>query len=293
MQRIEAREFGQAPKKSRRNRIDFYSEDTGRHSHVEREEKRSPYREEPSWHNSYKEEPLYSQRDSVVHRPTDFSESFYMQEPRLSIAIEDEIGTAHDSYNLSKTSKKPFVRKVSTSKSKDNRTMYTHIPLGGCAKGREMDYDRVARVDAMPLTQRYQEKQRKTNAENAVQNAKYTDKRPSAENKTKALMVIYICAIVAIIVALVITGVVISQRGNEVENLSSSVTDRLERLASQEIELARLENHTYLTGLAVQEGMVQINGTQEIFVIELLQPAPTEIQTGWFDSFSRWLSGSR
>jgi len=120
-----------------------------------------------------------------------------------------------------------------------------------------------------------------------------TQDRPKGKVKAfdKTALVIYLAVMIAIIAAVIATGVALTSVNNRNEELSGQVQNMQSIVNTQQTELNRLSDPNYILEVALNGGMEAITEYRELNIIDLEPPRVYEMPTNWFDSLARFISG--
>ena len=108
--------------------------------------------------------------------------------------------------------------------------------------------------------------------------------------KAKAMLCIYVAAVVLLAVVVIATGLALSSGAARVSALEEAVAGRNAVIAEQMSELATLENESTLTGMATDKGMVKGDVATEIELLPVVGATEYAPRTNWFDKFCDWLN---
>lgn len=119
---------------------------------------------------------------------------------------------------------------------------------------------------------------------------KEKEKKTVLNAKSKAMLAVYIAAVVVLAVVVIATGLALSSGTAKLDALESAVAGRNAIIADQMTELNGLENESTLTGMATDLGMVKSDVATEIELLPVVEPVDYQPRTNWFDRFCDWLS---
>lgn len=108
--------------------------------------------------------------------------------------------------------------------------------------------------------------------------------------KAKAMLIVYVAAVVLMAVVVIATGLALSAGTARVRTLEEAVAGRNAIIAEQMTELATLENQSTLTGMATEKGMVKADVATEIELLPVVASPDYAPRTNWFDKFCDWLN---
>lgn len=114
--------------------------------------------------------------------------------------------------------------------------------------------------------------------------------KPLLSAKSKALLLVYVAAVVLLAVVVIATGLSLSASTARVTALEEAVANRNAVIAQQMNELSNLENQSTLTGMATELGMQKADVATEIELLPVAETVEYAPRTNWFDRFCDWLS---
>ncbi len=126
----------------------------------------------------------------------------------------------------------------------------------------------------------------------AAKPAKRVVTRLNLDKRGKVMVALYALFVTVLLVAIIISGVMVSNASKRVSALSSQAEQQQEVIADQNTQLKVLENESVIRSEAEKLGFV--DGGEEITqikTVEFQEPTTYAPVTNWFDKICDWLSG--
>lgn len=108
--------------------------------------------------------------------------------------------------------------------------------------------------------------------------------------KTKAMLAVYVAAVVILAVVVIATGLALSSGTASLSALERGIAERNRIIAGQVSDLTSLENDATITGMATDQGMKKADVATEIELLPVVDTPDYSARTNWFDRFCDWLS---
>lgn len=123
-----------------------------------------------------------------------------------------------------------------------------------------------------------------------AETVRHAERQEGMSTKAKLMLCAYVATVLILAAIVIATGIAISGVQGNVASLQYELNQKNAVILSQQEALSDLSDETYITGEAVEQGMKKIESTEEVELIELVEPPEYDARTNWFDKFCDWLS---